>query len=98
MNYFVSLDLILVADKSYVEEVILPPQLSECNADVGFEVCPAQKNLLICHLQISLFSFERDSETPSIKYSPEVIFDDFDNTGFIPRYPDLHSTDHCVRS
>ena len=54
-NYFVSLDLVFIADKSYVEEVILPPQLSECNADVGFEVCPAQKKFLICHLQMSLF-------------------------------------------
>ena len=54
VNYFVSLDLVFIADESYVEEVILPPQLSECNANVGFEVCPAQKKLLICHLQISL--------------------------------------------
>ena len=46
VNYFVSLDLVFIADKSYVEEVILPPQLSECNADVGFEVCPLQTKLL----------------------------------------------------
>ena len=50
-----SLDLVFIADKSYVEEIILPPQLSECNVDVGFEVCPAQKKFLICHLQMSLF-------------------------------------------
>ena len=59
VNYFVSLDLVFIADKSYVEEVILPPQLSECNADVGFEVCPAQKKLLICHLQMCLSSLDQ---------------------------------------
>ena len=59
VNYFVSLDLVFIADKSYVEEVILLPQLSECNADVGFEVCPAQKKFLICHLQMCLSSLDQ---------------------------------------
>ena len=54
-----SLDLVFIADKSYVEEIILPPQLSECDADFGFEVCPAQKKLFICHLQMCLSSLDQ---------------------------------------
>ena len=55
VRYLVSLDLVFVADKSYVEEIFLLPELSECNANVGFEVRPSQTKLLICHLQCLSF-------------------------------------------
>ena len=72
-----SLNLVFVADKCYVEEIFLLPELSECYADVGFEVRPRQTKLLASHLRIYLSSFERDSGTLSVKYSPEAIYDDF---------------------
>ena len=54
-DHFVSLDLVFIADKSDVEEVFLFSELSECNADVGFEIVPPQTKLLICHLQCLSF-------------------------------------------
>ena len=42
VRYLVSLDLALVADKSYVEEFFLFPDLSESYADVRLEVRPRQ--------------------------------------------------------
>ena len=76
--YLVSLDLVFVADKSYVEEIFLLPELSECNADVGFEVRPSQTKLLICHLQISLLFWAGlwNTFTETLKRSPEKIYDD----------------------
>ena len=88
-----SLYLAFIADKSHVEEVFLLPEFFECNADIGFEVSPSQTKLFICHLHVSLFTFERDSETLSKTYSL-VISENFLNTIVIPRYPDLHSTDY----
>ena len=54
-DHFVGLDLVFVADKSDVEEVFLFPELSKCHTDVGFEFCPPQTKLLICHLQCLSF-------------------------------------------
>ena len=72
-----SLKLVFVADKCYVEEIFLLPELSECYVDVGFEVRPRQTKLLASHLRIYLSSFERDSGTLSIIWTLEVIHNDF---------------------
>ena len=72
-----SLNLVFVADKCYVEEIFLLPELSKCYADVGFEVRPRQTKLLASHLRNYLSSFEWDSGTLSIMHTLEVIHNDF---------------------
>ena len=72
-----SLDLVFVADKCYVEEIFLLPELSKFYADIGFEVRPCQTKLLASHLRKYLSSFEWDSGTLSVMHTLEVIHNDF---------------------
>ena len=72
VSYFVSLDLVFIADKSYVEEVILPPQLSECNADVGFEVVPPKTELFRRHPVAGLFSGNQTRSAEDISETEDV--------------------------
>ena len=72
-----SLNLVFVADKCYVKEIFLLPELSKCDADAGFEVRPRQTELLASHLRKYLSSFEWDSGTLAIMHTVKVIHNDF---------------------
>ena len=47
--HFVSLDLIFIAGKGHIKEVLVVPQLPKGNTDVGLKVIPSQTKLLVSH-------------------------------------------------